>query len=476
MRRRKCSSRSTESWSVPTAVRRHGRTGRDVDHQCREHPLCRRRRPKGSSDFLSAITLYNSRPAITNTDISLSGGTGGTESAIGADMDSFREDDSARGPLIRQVTVSQNSLNAIWLMSESNGYVEPTTAINYPTNPTSLGGSANYTFFEPLPIIVLAQLVVGQEFIENSGGQTQWITNRLYIQPGSLIELNKGSGINVLNPGSSLNVGSRAYINANDQPSGYTPVLGSTNNIDESASDPQVVFTTIYDDTTTATTTLVPNPINVTGEATTPTLGPAMWGSVGIQSGAEAVINAATFRYGGGSLNTPDFTIPSQSVLSFITSVTFFPLPPTALPTLGSHVYITNNNFFDNFDAAMQIEPNGLLAGDPLDPLVSGHPFFRGNVMQGNGIDGLSVVTDRLYFLNATTNYNYIGPVDASSSAPTGYANQTSARSGIDRPHLRPPGHDRPTGPYYLFTGRGQRCTGSRARPRTDRFPTRSSR
>ncbi len=231
--------------------------------------------PQGSSNFLSAVTLFNSRPAITNTNISLSGGTGGTESAIGADMDSFREDDSARGPLIRQVTVTQNSLNAIWLMSESNGYVEPTTAINYPTNPTSLGGSVNYTFFEPLPIIVLAQLVVGQQFIDNSGGKTNWVSDRLYIQPGSLIEFNKGSGLNVLNPAASLNVGSRAYINANDQPSGYTPVLGSINNIDESAADPQVVFTSIYDDTTTATTTLVPIPINVTGEATTPTLGPA---------------------------------------------------------------------------------------------------------------------------------------------------------------------------------------------------------
>ena len=46
----------------------------------------------------------------------------------------------------------------------------------------------------------------------------------------------------------------------------------------------------------------------------------------------------------------------------------------------------------DNFDAAMQIDPNGLLAGDPLRPLVSGHPFFRNNVEQGNGIDGLAVV------------------------------------------------------------------------------------
>ena len=45
----------------------------------------------------------------------------------------------------------------------------------------------------------------------------------------------------------------------------------------------------------------------------------------------------------------------------------------------------------------MQIDPNGLLAGDPLHPLASGHPFFRGNVMQGNGIDGLAVVTSPSY-------------------------------------------------------------------------------
>ncbi len=379
--------------------------------------------PQGSSNFVSAITLFNSRPGITNTNISLSGGTGGTESAIAADMDSFREDDSARGPLIRQVTVSQNSLNAIWLMSESNGYIEPTTAMPYPTNPTSLGGSINYTFFEPLPLIVLAQLVVGQEFIENSGGQTDWVDNRLYIQPGVLMEFNRGSAIDVLNPGSSINIGSRAYINANDQPNGYTPVLNSINNIDESASDPNVVFTSIYDDTSTATTTLVPVPINVTGEATTPTLGPSMWGGVGIQSGAIAVINAATFRFGGGAINTPNFTIPSQSVLAFISDQTTFPLPFTAFDTLGTHVYITNNNFFDNFDSAMQIEPNGLMAGDPLHPLVSGHPFFRGNVMQGNGIDGMSVLTNRVYLLRAAANYNYVGPVEAIGGP--GYVNQT---------------------------------------------------
>ena len=84
------------------------------------------------------------------------------------------------------------------------------------------------------------------------------------------------------------------------------------------------------------------------------------------------VINDAAFKYGGGPINTPRFTIPSQSVLAFLTrfgSGIGFPTPPTASSSSGTHAYITNNDFFDNFDAAMQIEPNGLLAGDPLRPL-----------------------------------------------------------------------------------------------------------
>ena len=58
----------------------------------------------------------------------------------------------------------------------------------------------------------------------------------------------------------------------------------------------------------------------------------------------------------------------------------------------------------------MQIEPNGLLAGNPLTPLISGHPFFRGNVMQGNGIDGMSVLADRGYFVNPANDFSFIGP------------------------------------------------------------------
>jgi hypothetical protein len=364
--------------------------------------------PQGSSIFYSAITAFNARPMVTNDMITDTGGTGGTEAAIGVDMDSLREDDTARGILVRQATVRDNSLNAIYLMAEQNGFIEPTNAVPYPTNPSTLGGSLNYTLFAPLPYVVVSQLIVGQELQVNTGGLTQFVPNRLYIQPGVMLKFGVGSGLNVLNPGSSLNVGSRSYINGFDQNNNYSPL--SPGYVEESAADPTVLFTTIHDDK--ATTTLVPNPINVTGEKTTPTLGPSMWGSVGIQGGGIAVINAATFQYGGGAVNTQDFTIPSQSVLAFITNFTSFNLPGTAFQPLGSHVYITNNNFFNNFDAAMQIEPDGLLAADPLRPLLSGHPFFRGNVMQGNGIDGMVVTTSRIYFY--TNGYgSYLGPREA---------------------------------------------------------------
>src|SRR5262249_3451871 len=66
---------------------------------------------------------------------------------------------------------------------------------------------------------------------------------------------------------------------------------------------------------------------------------------------------------------------------------------PGGVSQNGSHVMVTNNNFFDNLDTPMQIEPNGLKAGDALRPLLSGHPFFRGNVMQRNDIDGMAVVS-----------------------------------------------------------------------------------
>ncbi|AMV39418.1 Ig-like domain-containing protein [Planctomyces sp. SH-PL62] len=418
--------------------------------------------PRSSGTTYSGITLYNTRPSITNTRVTDTGTSGGTQGAIGADMDSFLQDDVARGPVIRRVTVQNNSLNGIWMLAQNNGFIEPTDATRLANPITDQVRPANYALFQPLPLIVLAQLIVGQQFQVNSGGSTRWVGDRLYVDSGSMLRFGRNSSLSVLNPQSSLNVGSRDYMSKFDRNSNYSPESDNFKALN--ANDPQVLFTSLFDNT--ATTTLVPTPINVTGNTTPVTLGPAMWGSVGIQSGARAVINAATFRYGGGEVNTTNITMPSQSVLSFITDQTTFSTPFTF--GQGTRVYVTNNNFYNNFDAAMQVEPDGLLAGDPLRPLISGHPFLRGNVMQGNGIDGLAVLATRSYLSNASSNYAVVGPIEA-SLLPFSSGNQfvhavwdltdityvlrgTIVLAGTSRPVANPSAFVTPPGPNTSLT------------------------
>ena len=189
----------------------------------------------------------------------------------------------------------------------------------------------------------------------------------------------------------------------------------------ESASDPQVLFTSIFDDP--ATTTLVPNPINVTGETSTSNLGPGLVGQRGHperRAGGDQRRDVPVRRRRHQHAD-PDSPVAVGPGVPHDSTRSYSRCRPTR-PRLGTHVYVTNNNFFHNFDAAMQIEPNGLLAGDPLHPLVSGHPFFHGNVLQGNGIDGMAVVTSRSYFFNPNASWQYIGPLEANLNpfvAPT---------------------------------------------------------
>uniref|UniRef100_UPI00301CE5A3 right-handed parallel beta-helix repeat-containing protein n=1 Tax=Paludisphaera sp. TaxID=2017432 RepID=UPI00301CE5A3 len=365
--------------------------------------------PRSSGRTYSGVTLYNTRPSITNTSITDTGAAGATQGAIGADMDSFLEDEVARGPLIRRVTVRNNSINGLWLIAQDNGRIQPTDATRLAVNGQVAG--AEYTFFQPLPLVVLAQLIVGQQLAVNTGGQTRWVADRLNVDSGTMLRFGQNSALSVLNYQASLNVGSRDYMRKFDADNNYSPE--SDNFEPLSADDPKVLFTSLYDNS--ATTTLVPSPINVVGGTPPVQLGPGVWGSVGILTGSRAVINAAEFRYGGGSVNTSNVTLPMQSVLSLITFETTYNVNrgPGAQ---GSRVYVTNNDFHDNFDAAIQVEPDGLLAGDPLRPLLSGHPFLRGNVMERNGIDGLAVLANRTFVTNAASDYALVGPVEANLS------------------------------------------------------------
>ena len=58
---------------------------------------------------------------------------------------------------------------------------------------------------------------------------------------------------------------------------------------------------------------------------------------------------------------------------------------------LGTRAYITNNDFFDNAAAPISDTPDGMLAADPLTPLISGNAFFRGNVMVRNDLNGMEI-------------------------------------------------------------------------------------
>lgn len=374
--------------------------------------------PQNQGQATSALSLYNSRPTVANANIAFTGVagsilTGGQNlvASISADFDSFREDDIARGPLIRRTTTAQNSLNGILIRADSSGFAQQTDAILYPNNPATLGGARNFAFDDPLPHLLVSQLLVGQQLLQDTGGQTSFVGSRLYIQPGMLIKSQRGAGIAVVNYEASLNIGSRTYINQFDADNNVNP--NSPGFKPSSAEDAKVLFTSLYDNvaqtsyfdpSTQQTTIIVPaiDSSNSSG-ANQPSPGnvPALarWGSVSYQSGAIGVVNRAEFRYGGGLINGPSLSTPHQSVLSFITDDTVMrtrggvTADGTPVDELGTHVMVTNNDFFDNLDAPMQIEPNGLMAGDALKPLLSGHPYFRGNVMQRNDIDGLAVVT-----------------------------------------------------------------------------------
>jgi hypothetical protein len=362
----------------------------------------------------NAVDLYNSRPAITNDVISFTGGASGTismQAAIAADLNSFREDDTARGPLVRATTLQNNSLNGIWIRPESTGVAEASNAMTYPSNPTTLGGSINYTLDAPLPYILTSRVSIGVLRLVDTNTSND-IPSRLYVQSGVMIKAQRGASIGIDNPSASLNVGDRTYINEWDLNHNFGP--SDPNFKPPTVGDTGILFTSLYDDTATTfhvnadgtKTTYVPaiDSANRGPGAPQPTKG--SWGSVDIISGAKAVIDEAEFRYGGGFVNYQSFSQQSSNVLNFTGAFN---------GSGGTPVYITNNTFDFNQDSPMAISPDGLLAGDPQRPLQSGHPFFRGNVLVNNDINGMSVLNLPSYPVGGPEELVYVPNSDSNT-------------------------------------------------------------
>ncbi|WP_152050601.1 S8 family serine peptidase [Tautonia marina] len=340
------------------------------------------------------ITLFNSRPTITNTVVSDSQGAGGSQAAISADLDSLREDAIARGPLIRRVEFVENSINGILLRpAVGTLQAQETDAQFFPNNPSSQGGVRNFVIDDPIPYVLNSQVIIGQRLNTITGGIQGGIGSRLYVQPGMLIKSSPGSSIAVASTNASLNIGDRAYISQFDANPSFGP--NSPNFRPSDLGDAKPLFTTLFDDaaetfffdpTTGVRRTIVP--ANATdGNSNNPQPSPGnipsslRWGNISVTPGARAVIDEAEFRFGGGRIIVPEGGLGNRQVLN----LSGF--------GAGAFVSVTNNDFYDNFDVPILVSPNQLLAADPTRPLLSGNPFFRGNVMERNSINGLGIST-----------------------------------------------------------------------------------
>ncbi|WP_435005816.1 Ig-like domain-containing protein [Tundrisphaera lichenicola] len=338
------------------------------------------------------ITLKNSRPTIVNSSITDTNGSDGTAQAgISVDVDSLRADDIAQGPLIRNDSFLRNGLNGIYIRAESSGIAEATNAVSYPNNPSTAGGARNYVLDDPYPYLLTSRLVLGQSLVQETGGTQANLANRLYINPGMILKFSRGSSLELVNSGASLNVGDQTYIREFDANNSVGP--NSPGFVANSPNLAQAILTSINDDAATTfffdpisqirTTIVQPLPAVPGGSGILqpkPGAVPdaARWGGVTVASGAVAVINSTNLRYGGGSVNSGSGT-GTQHVLELLNG------------NSGAKISVTNNVFSDNADAPINAQPNSFLAADPQRPLQSGNPFIHGNVFTGNDLNGVSV-------------------------------------------------------------------------------------
>ena len=376
--------------------------------------------PQTIGERFDSITLFNSRPDITNTliaDSAAGGGAGGTQAAISADFDSLREDEVARGPLVRRAEFRNNSINGLLIRPQvGNFQAQESDAIFYAPNAPAEGASKNFVIDDPVSYVLASQLVLGQRLLQATGGDIdRSISNRLYVQPGMMVKFRPGANIALLTSNSSINIGDRTYIRQFDANPNISPENPDFSPND--VGDAKPLFTSLFDDaaetffldpTTGVRRTIVPaGPTD--NQANNPAPAPGnvpfdlRWGNLSINPGARAVIDEAEFRYGGGNIATPTGTAESRSVLDLSDDTAQLTTDFALGGNAGAFVSVTSNDFFDNHDAPMVVEPDQLLATDPLRPLLSGNPFIRNNLLLRNDVNGLVI--------NTTLGVQITGPI-----------------------------------------------------------------
>ena len=341
------------------------------------------------------ITLLNSRPAVVESTLSNDGGIGSAVAGLSVDVNSLRSDDVAQGPLIRADQFANNGLNGIYVRANVGyGVAEATDAVAYPANPTSAGGQANYVFNSPYPYLLTSKMQIGEQLSIETGAVVN-TTDRLYINPGSLVKFERGAWLEIgqddgfgeeTGTAAGLVVGDPTYSKEYDLNHLVNP--SSPGFVGNSTQLAKVLFTSLNDNAATtfytdpvtqvSTTIVAALPVLPAG-VLTPAPAKADWGGIQLDAGSRDTINSAIFDYGGGFINTPTG------------ASTLHAIELNRSDAEGSFVSITNNNFLNNADVPINTSPNALLSTDPTRPLNSGAPFIHGNEFIGNDENGVGV-------------------------------------------------------------------------------------
>ena len=109
-----------------------------------------------------AITNFNSRPSITNVMISQTGGRSSAQAAISGDVDSFREDDLARGLLVRRATLPEQQHQRHLHPRRAQRRGRADRRRRPPRQPAAAGGARTTPSSPRCPTCCVSRLVIGQ--------------------------------------------------------------------------------------------------------------------------------------------------------------------------------------------------------------------------------------------------------------------------------------------------------------------------
>ena len=312
--------------------------------------------------------------------------TGPLRPAISGDLDSFREDDLARGPLVRRDRPRATASTASGSAPMSTADRRADRRHHLPDNPDDAGRHAELHLRRPLPYILTsragrsARPRPGHRRPDHVPSPTGSTSSRHDGQVPAGAPMDRGQRL-----GASLNVGDRTYIDSSTPTTsfGTDRLPASSAELGRRRPGPLHLALRRHRDHRSIDPTPRSGPRS-SSRSTADTGGPgvhqptpgnvpalARWGSVGMPSGAVAVIDEATSATAAARSNTLRAGHGAAHATSS-SSCQGRRFGPFSSVRARHSRYVTNNNFYDNLDAPIRSSPTGCWPPIPLRPLVSG--------------------------------------------------------------------------------------------------------